>query len=191
MDSLRLIEEVILPSGKWSSLEIAQDTIYLDFTHVELGNPNNGDELSLSIRFDEDSFIMFFYEDIWNIEFLSDFNYNDNRIDTILDFKVNNIRFLDFEYLDEVVNRFSKSKLITLMPEFDITNIRNDFFLIFEIDKVCIVVGSNNLDFFTNFEKLDDYMLKEFSNQWMVYFLNYPNQRKILNKDPMCEIHLK
>ena len=36
--SLNLIEEVITSFGMWDSLEIAQDSIYLEFSDVELGN---------------------------------------------------------------------------------------------------------------------------------------------------------
>lgn len=191
INSFRLIEEVILPSASWTSLEITQDIIYLDFSNVELGNPLVGDKLSLSMRFSDNVFIMFFYKNIWNIDFLADFDYNTIMIDKSFDFKVSNIKFQDFEYLDKVINEFPKNKVISLVRNFDIKNIRNDFFLIFEINNVCIVVGGNNLNFFTESEKLDDYMLKELSNKWMLYFLDYQRQRKILNKDSMCEIHLK
>ena len=43
--SLRLIEDVVINSGKWVSLEMAQDSIYLHFIDVELGKPH-GDELT-------------------------------------------------------------------------------------------------------------------------------------------------
>lgn len=189
--SLRRIEEVIINSGIWSFLEMAQDTIYLDFINVELGNPKEDEELSLSVRFADDSFIMFFYDNIWDLEFLHDFDHNDLRIDTSLNFKVNRIKFLDFEYLYQISDRYSKSKLISTVEDFDINNIRNDFFLIFEIDNVAIVVGGNQLDFFSKSEKLDDHILRELSNQWMLYFLEYKSQRSILNRDKMCETHLK
>lgn len=189
--SLRRIEEVIINSGIWSFLEMAQDTIYLDFINVELGNPKEDEELSLSVRFADDSFIMFFYDNIWDLEFLHDFDHNNLRIDTSLNFKVNRIKFLDFEYLYQISDRYSKSKLISTVEDFDINNIRNDFFLIFEIDNVAIVVGGNQLDFFSKSEKLDDHILRELSNQWMLYFLEYKSQRSILNRDKMCETHLK
>ena len=191
INSLRRIEEVILPSGIWSSLEISQDTIYLDFARVELGNPNIDNQLSLSVRLANESFIAFFYNNIWDVEFLSNFDNDKIRIDETFKFKVNNIKFLDFEYLDGVVNKYKTDKVITQSEEFDINNIRNDFFFVFEINNVAIVVGGNHLNFFNKDEKLDDYLLKELSNQWMIYFLDYQKKRKFLNKDPMCEFHLK
>ncbi len=189
--SLRRIEEVIINSGIWSFLEISQDTIYLDFINVELGNPKDGGEMSLSVRFADDSFIMFFYNNIWDLEFLHDFDHKNLRIDTSLNFKVNKIKFLDFEYLYQISDRYGKNKLLSTVDDFDINNIRNDFFLIFEIDNVAIVVGGNQLDFFSESEKLDDYILRELSNQWMLYFLEYKSQRSILNRDKMCEIHIR
>ena len=39
--SLKLIREVIINSGKWTSIEIAQDSIYLEFKDVELGVPKD------------------------------------------------------------------------------------------------------------------------------------------------------
>jgi hypothetical protein len=44
------------------------------------------------------------------------------------------------------------------------------------------------MDFFTPFERLDDASLRELSNDWMLYFLNYHLKRNII-KDPMCENH--
>jgi len=44
------------------------------------------------------------------------------------------------------------------------------------------------MDFFTPTSRLDDNILKELSNQWMLYFLTYHQKRNII-KDPMCEKH--
>ena len=40
--SLNLIEEVITSFGMWDSLEIAQDSIYLEFSVVENGDTAGG-----------------------------------------------------------------------------------------------------------------------------------------------------
>ena len=58
--SLRRIEEVIKPSGRWTSIEINGDVVYLDFEDVELGNVKVGDDLSISFRFAESSFVALF-----------------------------------------------------------------------------------------------------------------------------------
>ena len=73
--SLKLIRDVIINSGKWTSIEMAQDSIYLEFKDVELGTPKSNDEMSLTVRFAEDSFFTVFYNDIWDIDFLSKYNY--------------------------------------------------------------------------------------------------------------------
>lgn len=190
-NSLRLIEDVTINSGVLSFLEIAQDTIYLDFINVELGNPKTEEEITLSIRFGDNSFIAFFYNDIWDLEFLSDFNHRNQKIETPLNFKVNQIRFLDFKYLRHIIGKYNKNKSITLIRDFNVNNIITDFFLILEFDNMAIAVGANHLDFFTKSEKLDDDLLKELSNQWMRYLLEYKSKRNILNKDPICEKYLK
>ena len=60
--SLKLIREVIINSGKWTSIEVSQDSIYLQFKDVELGTPKSDDSFSLVVRFAEDSFFTVFYK---------------------------------------------------------------------------------------------------------------------------------
>ena len=43
--SLKLIRDVIINSGKWTSIEISQDSIYLEFKDVELGVPKETEDL--------------------------------------------------------------------------------------------------------------------------------------------------
>ena len=171
--SLNLIEEVITSFGMWDSLEIAQDSIYLEFSDVELGNPKYNDSLNLSFRFSDKSFIVFFYNNIWDAEFFV--------------LKVEKIKFLDFEYLNTFFYNYAKDKVLSLDGEFDIHNIRNDFFVLLETEELAIAVGGNEMDFFFNDLKLDDDSLKELSNQWVLYFLKYRLKRNIIMKDPMCE----
>lgn len=186
--SLKLIREVIINSGKWSSLEIAQDSIYLEFKDVELGQPKNDENFSLSIRFAGDSFISVFYNNIWDIDFLSQYDFKNQLLSEEFSFEIEEIKFIDFEYLNRFFSKFNKEKAISSNNEFDIHNIRNDFFVLFETSEIAVVVGGNNMDFFSPFEKLDDSSLRELSNQWMMYFLNYHLSRKII-KDSMCENH--
>lgn len=186
--SLKLIRDVIINSGKWASLEIAQDSIYLEFKDVELGQPKNDESLSLSMRFAGNSFISVFYNNIWDIEFLSGYDFKNQLLSEEFLFEIEEIKFIDFEYLNIFFSKFNKEKAISTNNEFDIHNIRNDFFVLFETSKIAVVVGGNSMDFFSPFEKLDDYSLRELSNQWMMYFLKYHLSRKII-KDPMCENH--
>ena len=186
--SLKLIRDIIINSGKWTSIEIAQDSIYIEFRDVELGTPNENEDFSLTVRFAVDSFITAFYNNIWDIEFLAKYNFKDQLLSEEVSFKVKDIKFVDFEYLNKFFYNYKKEKTISVVEDFDIHNIRNDFFMLIETDEIAIAVGGDQMDFFTNHEKLDDASLRELSNQWMLYFLKYHLKRNII-KDPMCENH--
>lgn len=186
--SLKLIRDVIINSGKWTSIEIAQDSIYIEFRDVELGVPNDNEDFSLTVRFAVDSFITAFYNNIWDIEFLAKYNFKDQLLSEEVSFKVKDIKFVDFEYLNKFFYNYKKEKTISVVEDFDIHNIRNDFFMLVETEDIAIAVGGDQMDFFTNHEKLDDASLRELSNQWMLYFLKYHLKRNII-KDPMCENH--
>ena len=186
--SLKLIRDVIINSGKWTSIEIAQDSIYIEFRDVELGVPNESEDFSLTVRFAVDSFITAFYNNIWDIEFLAKYNFKDQLLSEYVSFKVNDIKFVDFEYLNKFFYNYKKEKTISVVEDFDIHNIRNDFFMLVELDEIAIAVGGDQMDFFKNHERLDDASLRELSNQWMLYFLKYHLKRNII-KDPMCENH--
>ena len=178
LDSLKLIREVIINSGNLNLIEINNDLIYLEFGDVELGTPKFGDNCSLSMRFAQNSFFTIFYNNIWDVEFISKFNYKKKLLSQEVFFDIKDIHFLDFEYLNKIIN----------YDAFDIHNIQNDFFILIETDKIAIVIGSDQLDFFSDYQRLDDNSLLELSNQWMVYFLNYHLKRNII-KDNMCENH--
>ena len=185
--SLELIEEVVASFGIWDSLEIAPDSIYLEFSDVELGNPKYDDCLNLSFRFSDNSFIVFFYNNIWDVEFLANFDFKNHFINEDFILKVEKIKFLDFEYLNTFFYNYAKDKVISLDKTFDIHNIRNDFFVLLETDELAIAIGGDKMDFFFNDYKLDDGSLKDLSNQWVLYFLKYRLKRNIIMKDPMCE----
>ena len=187
-DSLKLIEDVIGNFAKLASVEISGDSIYLEFIDVELGNPKNGEDLSLSMRFAKNSFFTVFYDNIWDIDFVSSFNYKNHFLQEELLLDVGRIRFLDFEYLNTFFYNYQKQKDFSLEVEYDVHNIRADFFCLLEFSNIAIVVGGNEMDFFTPTSRLDDNILKELSNQWMMYFLTYHQKRNII-KDPMCEKH--
>lgn len=186
--SLELICDVIVNSGKLASLEIAQDSIYLDFQDVELGEPKYGEASLLTIRFAQNSFFAAFYNDIWDVDFLSKYNFKNQILSEELFFDVKNIKFIDFEYLNNFFYNYKNEKSISNIENFDIHNISADFFILVECEKIAIVAGGNQMDFFTKYERLDDNSLKELSNEWMLYFLNYHLKRNII-KDQMCENH--
>ena len=186
--SLKLIRDTVINSGKWVSIEIAQDSIYIDFTDVELGKPKNNEQMYLTIRFAEESFFTVFYNNIWDIDFLSKYDYKKQILSEEVDFKVKDVKFIDFEYLNTFFYNYKNDKTVTNIDEFSIHNIRNDFFMLVETKEIAFAVGGNQMDFFTPYERLDDASLRELSNEWMLYFLNYHLKRNII-KDPMCENH--
>ena len=186
--SLKLIRDVIINSGKWASIEISQDSVYIEFRDVELGTPKNDETFSWTVRFAEDSFFTAFYNNIWDVDFLSKYNFKSQLLSEEVNFEVKDIRFIDFEYLNTFFHDFKKEKTISVMEDFDIHNIRNDFFMLVETKDIAFVVGGNQMDFFSPFERLDDASLRELSNEWMLYFLRYHMKRNLI-KDPMCENH--
>lgn len=186
--SLKLIHDVVINSGRITSIEISQDSIYLDFTDVELGTPNFDDNFFLTVRFASESFITVFYNNIWDVDFLSNYNFKHQYLSEEIDFKVEDIHFIDFDCLNKIFYKYEKDKTISNVENFDIHNIRNDFFILVETKEIAIVIGGNQMDFFSPFEKLNDNSLKELSNQWMLYFLKYRKKRNII-KNPICENH--
>ena len=186
--SLQLIRDVVVNSGKWASLEIAQDSIYLEFHDVELGVPKYGEAYSLTSRFAQNSFFTVFYNDIWDVEFISKYNFKKQILSEELFFDVLDIRFNDYEHLNRFFYNYKSEKTISTSDGFSIHDIQTDFFMLLETEKIAVVVGANQLDFFTQFERLDDNSLKELSNDWMLYFLNYHLKRNLI-KDKMCENH--
>ena len=93
INSLRLIEEVVSNFAKLTSIYISDDAIYLEFIDVELGIPKNEDDLTLSIRFAKNSFFTVFYNNIWDIDFVSNFNYKDHFLQEDLLLDVRKIKF--------------------------------------------------------------------------------------------------
>ena len=186
--SLKLIRDVLINSGKWTAIEMTQDSIYIEFKDVEIGNPKSNEDMSLTVRFAEDSFFTVFYNNIWDIEFLSKYNFKNQLLSEDVYFKVEEIRFIDFEYLNTFFHDYKSEKTVSSVEDFSIHNIRNDFFMMVKKKELAFVVGGNRMDFFTPFERLDDASLRELSNDWMLYFLNYHLKRNLI-KDPMCENH--
>ncbi|MBQ2666720.1 hypothetical protein [Methanobrevibacter sp.] len=186
--SLKLIRDVIINSGKWTLIEIAQDSIYLEFKDIELGKPKSDEGMSLTVRFAKDSFFTVFYNNIWDIDFLSKYDYKNQLLSEEVFFEVEDMQFIDFEYLNTFFHDFKSEKSISNVDDFSIHNIRNDFFMLVKTKEIAFAVGANQMDFFTPFEKLDDSSLRELSNEWMMYLLEYHQKRNII-KDPMCENH--
>ena len=105
--SLKLIREVMINSSRWTSIEVSQDSIYLQFRDVELGTPRSDESFSLVVRFAEDSFFTVFYKNIWDIEFLSRYNYKYNLLSEEFAYNVKNVEFTDFKYLNKFFKKLN------------------------------------------------------------------------------------
>ena len=186
--SLKLIRDVMINSGKWISVEISQDSIYLEFMDVELGTPKETENFTLTVRFAVDSFFTIFYNNIWDIDFLSRYDYKNDLLSEQVRFDIEDVKFVDFEYLNTFFHDYKREKTISVVDDFSIHNIRNDFFMLIKTKEVAVAVGGDQMDFFTKYERLDDASLRELSNQWMRFFLKYHLKRNII-KNPMCENH--
>ena len=116
--SLKLIRDVVCNSGKWTALEISQDSIYLTFRDVELGNPKANEDFSLTVRFAEDSFFAAFYNDIWDIDFLSKYDYKNQLLSEEFVLNVKDVKFIDFEYLNNFFYDYKKDKIISVVDEY-------------------------------------------------------------------------
>ena len=186
--SLKLIRDVMINSGKWISVEISQDSIYLEFMDVELGTPKETENFTLTVRFAVDSFFTIFYNNIWDIDFMSRYDYKNDLLSEQVRFDIEDVKFVDFEYLNTFFHDYKREKTISVVDDFSIHNIRNDFFMLIKTKEVAVAVGGDQMDFFTKYERLDDASLRELSNQWMLFFLKYHLKRNII-KNPMCENH--
>ena len=142
----------------------------------------------MTVRFAGDSFFTAFYNNIWDVDFLSKYDYKNQLLSEEVSFKVEDLQFIDFEYLNTFFHDFKSEKTVSSVEDFSIHNIRNDFFMLVKTKEIAFAVGANQMDFFTPFERLDDTSLRELSNEWMMYFLTYHQKRNII-KDPMCENH--
>ena len=180
--SLEIIEESMEFNPMWTSLEIANDSIYLDFTGIELGNPK--DTKDFSIRFANNAFICFFYNDIWSLDFLADYDFSNENFDGEFSFKIDKFKFQSFDNLDELFGKYEKEKTF-LNKDFDIRNIRSDFFLTFQLEDIAICVCGNEMNFFFGDEKVDSDLIKILSNQWILYYLNYCKKR--IKRDEVCK----
>jgi len=106
--SLKLIREVMINSSKLTSVEIAQDSIYLEFKDVELGVPKESEDFPLTVRFAVDSFITAFYNNIWDIDFLAKYNFKNQILSEEVLYDIVEVKFIDFEYLNTFFYNFKK-----------------------------------------------------------------------------------
>ena len=210
LKSLNLIEDIISTSGRWTWLEISPEALYLEFKDVQLFNPKNEtikfEDLSseIAIRFGENIFMAIFFNEIEDVKFLglSDnlqdlmesniINFKDNLMSFHKEFSLNIVKnqfkFQDRDFLKAIASYYKNKNI--LVENYEEGNNGYDFLLCFTAGTVSIAVGGNNIHFFNDFERLNDEDIKNLSNKWCVYYLDYWN-KKGTNKeyafDSVCE----
>jgi len=190
--TLRLMEEAISSAGRWTWLELANDSIQLEFEDVQLYKPSlkkyDKHSSEIAIRLAGNVFFTLFYNennDISFLEALDDFSH-----------KVSNdsLRFQDFDFFKKIANSYDHRKTLVEKSFKDNYGGEVDFLLVIAFEDIGIACGANQLNFFNDFEALNDEDIKRLSNRWWVYWVDYWKAKKTDNKyeyDLACEaIHL-
>ncbi|WP_295721411.1 hypothetical protein [uncultured Methanobrevibacter sp.] len=194
-----LLEDVISASGRWTALEVVNDSIYIDFSDVQLYNISydNDSNLSsaceISIRFAENSLFSIFYNKDEDIEFIKDAKGLDNNFLIELNKKLDEgqFKFQNIDFSNKLCKNF-QNELVFLDNINDANMEIPDFILSFSCENIAICIGGDSLNFFNNFESLNDNDILELSNRWSRYYLDYwikKSSKKQLQEDPICELH--
>lgn len=193
-----LLEDVISASGRWTALEVVNDSIYIDFSDVQLYNISydNDSNLSsgceISIRFAENSLFSIFYNNDEDVEFIKEAKGLDNNFLIELNKKLDEgqFKFQNIDFSNKLCENF-QNELVFLDNINDSNMEFPDFILSFSCENLAICIGGDSLNFFNNFESLNDNDILELSNQWSRYYLEYwikKGSKKQLKEDMLCEL---
>ena len=171
--TLNLMQEAISAVGNWTWMEIANDSIQLEFDNVQLYSPklNKFDNYSsiLAIRFSDNVFFKLFYNEINGIECEKDF-FN-LRGDVSYKLKSENFKFQDFELFEALKNDYSFQRDLMGNSFKKIKNGEIDFLLCFTTEKIGVATGGNQIQFFNEFNLLNEEEIKKLSNKWWFHWL--------------------
>lgn len=193
-----LLEDVISASGRWTALEVVNDSIYIDFSDVQLYNISydNDSNLSsgceISIRFAENSLFSIFYNNDEDVEFIKEAKGLDNNFLIEINKKLDEgqFKFQNIDFSNKLCENF-QNELVFLDNINDKDMEFPDFILSFSCENLAICIGGDSLNFFNNFESLNDNDILELSNQWSRYYLDYwvkKGSKKQLKEDVLCEL---
>ena len=184
------MEEAISAAGNWSWIEIAFDSIQLEFKNVQLYSPkfNHFDTHSsfIAIRLANNTFFKLFYnekkdieKDFFNLD--HDFSYN---------LKSKNFKFQDFKLFESIKENYQFHKDLCGNSEKEIKNGEIDFLVCFITDEVAVATGGNQIQFFNEYNLLNDEEIKKLSNKWWVYWVDYWKKEKgYFEYDSACEVY--
>ena len=203
--SKEIIEDAI-SQGKWTWIEIDDNSnsLYLEFENLKLSSRpilDNSYRGELAIRFGQNIYLSIFYNKKDDLGF---FKFDNDYLSHLLDSnefltekfpyfyqelskKVMEFKFQDYDYLKEITGKYKFKKVLADKRD---PNENYDFLLSFECEEIAIAVGGDFINFFNDFESLDDDEIKRVSNTWMMYYLDYWNKKgtdKEYEEDPRCE----
>lgn len=209
--SKEIIEEAI-SQGKWIWLEIDNNSnsLYLEFENLKLSSQpifDNTYRGELAIRFGQNIYLALFFNDKDDLNFLS---FNEDYFNQLIRSEIKladkfpyffqefsksiiKFKFQDYNYLTEILeNHANKMELVDNSNRKEDTkeNESFDFLLCFECEGFAVVVGGDFINFFNDFESLNDDEIKRVSNNWILYYLDYWNKKgtdKEYGKDLLCE----
>ena len=203
--SKEIIEDAI-SQGKWTWIEIDDNSnsLYLEFENLKLSSRpilDNSYRGELAIRFGQNIYLSIFYNKKDDLGF---FKFDNDYLSHLLDSnefltekfpyfyqelskKVMEFKFQDYDYLKVITGKYKFKKVLADKRD---QNENYDFLLSFECEEIAIAVGGDFINFFNDFESLDDDEIKRVSNTWMMYYLDYWNKKgtdKEYEEDPRCE----
>ena len=183
-ESLKLIEEVISTCGRWVCLELSPESLYFEFADVQLYNEAYPYSNNLTLRFGENLFFKIYYNTKESLDsIIEEDNFNSYK-EFSFNLKQDMFKFQDIKFLDILENKYENSFSLNT------NNPICDFILTFDLEDVGIIVGGDLLNFFNDFESLNESDIRKLSNKWCVYYLDYwfkKNNDKEYNYDYLCE----
>ena len=195
--TLNLMEEAISAAGEWVWMEIAIDSIQLEFTNVQLYSPKLNESephsSTIAIRFSDNVFFKVFFPEENYEKLAKDFFNPFSEISYSLNNQ--NFKFQDFKLFEKLKKDFPHQKDLKVNSNNNNNNnnIQNgeiDFLLCFKTDKVAVATGGNQIQFFNEFNVLNDEEIKKLSNKWWVYWVDYwKNKNHSYEYDIACEVY--
>ena len=191
--TLNLMEGAISAAGKWVWMEIGPDSIQLEFGNVQLYkyelNEFKSHSSMITIRLANNAFFKLFYNDNnFDNNFEKDFLNPAN--DTSYDLNNKDFKFQDFNLLEKMENNYKYQKDFLGNTNNNIKNGEIDFLLCFTTEQVAVATGGNQIQFFNEFDLLNDEKIKKLSNKWWVYWVDYwKNEKASYEYDVACEVY--
>lgn len=219
--SLSILKEAISTAGKWTYWETSNDSFTLEFEDVQLYD-HFLDELDtfssiISLRFSSNAFLSFFDNNGISSNYSNNYSSSDywfnNFIISDSPFKLNSCSFdfQNFDLINNIKNRFtttnnfldnsnSESNLdVDYILAFCSNNSDNNNSHKYNKNNVAVVCGANNIECIDSNGILSDNDIKNRSNRWIIYCIDYwknkNNNKKSnnynYNLDNACEyMHL-